>query len=265
MIYYCYSISIATCFYPLFLQQPQQFVEIIMSSIIERSNKLLHLITVIRTALLEIVNLTAPRTGRETTELHPFMPTLPNRAHNPAESSRSSTAEKHSTTNPDYSNKSTPQRSSCYASGMQSAQHMSSPGTMVFSITPTHDAIGQLGPVVEGVLVHFCEATFDVVNRMVLRSHDLFSGMLWSRSSQLPSGYLLLGEEEQEEEVREAGEQEQERRASRVVSFNVPDSPEKVESLADVLKQDRGQLQAKIESLVTSLYKRLAILIVLLF
>lgn len=232
-------------------QQPQQFVEIIMSSIIERSNKLLHLIAVIHTALLEIVGITVPHTKKQQiTDLHPFLP-LPLKDRNPVESGRSSTTDRRSALNPDYSNKSTPQRSG-HASGMHSAQQTSSAGTMILSFTPTHDALGQLGPAVEGVLLHFCEVTFDVVNKMVLYSHDLFSSMLWS-GGVLSHPLLGLGQEEAEQE----GEGEQAKKPSRVVSFNVPDSPEKVDSLAEVLKQEGGEIREKIGNLLSSISTRL--------
>lgn len=212
-----------------------------MSSIIERSNKLLHLISVVRMALLEIVMLTTPRKeGQQTSELHSFL-SLPLKGRNPAESSGSSSVgERRGTL---YSNKSTPQRS-----GHASIQHFSSPGTTVLSITPTHDIVGQLEPVAEGVIVHFCEMTFEAVNKMVLRSHDLFSRMLWSRSGPPSSTSLVEGEGQ---EVDGEG-----KKASRVVSFNVPDSPEKVDSLAEVLRHDGGELQAKIGDLLTSLQTR---------
>ncbi len=212
-----------------------------MASIIERSNKLLHLISVIRAALLEIVRITTPNAAKlQTTGLHPFLP-LPLSARSAVEStSGSSMAERRSAYD---SNKSTPLRSG-YASGMHSAQHTSSAGTMVLRFTPTHDSMGQLEPAVEAAMVHFCELTFSAVNEMVFSSHDLFVDTLWSRSSQHSSSSALLGEEQQE------------RRASRVVSFNVPDSPEKVESLAEVLKQD-GELQARMGSLVESLRAKL--------
>ena len=206
-----------------------------MSSIIDRSNKLLHNISIIRTALLEIVQLTTPPPeGQQTNELHPFLPLPLIKDHTPAESS-SSTVERRAI----YSNKSTPQRS-----GHASIQHFSSPGTTVLSITPTHDVIGQLGPVAEGVIVHFCELTFDTVNKMVLRSHDLFSNMLWSPMATRSTALLREGE----------GQQEADKRPSRVVSFNVPDSPEKVESLAEVVKHD--ELQGKINSLLSALQTR---------
>ena len=82
-----------------------------MSSIIERSNKLLHLTSIIHTALLEIVLLTRPRKeGQQANELHPFLP-LPFKGQNPTESSG------------------TPQHS-----GYASIQHFSSPGTTVRSV-----------------------------------------------------------------------------------------------------------------------------------
>lgn len=101
--------------------------------------------------------------------------------------------------------------------------------------------MGQLEPAVESVMVHFCELIFDVVNGMVLSSHDLFTSTLWSKSSRHSSS-VVLGEDGVE----------QERKVTRVVSFNVPDSPEKVESLAEVLKQD-GELQARMGNLATEL------------
>lgn len=211
----------------------------------ERCNKLLYHLSTIHTALLEIVAITTPpQEGWQTGELRPFLP-LPFRSHNPAESSGSSTAEKRTA----YSNKSTPQRS-----GHASVQHFS-PGTTVQSVTPTHDITSPLGPVAEGVIVHFCERTFETVNKMVLRSHDLFSRMLWSRSKSAPPSSTSLGGGLGEGEGLEAGEGGS-KRAIRVVSFNVPDSPEKVESQAEVGRQEAGEIQAKVESLMASLQAR---------
>ena len=222
-----------------FVQQPQQLVEIMMSSVIERSNKLLHLISNIRSALYEIVSITAPSGSvrlQETAELQSLL-RLPLKPRNPADSSGSSTADRRSN-----SNKSTPQRSG-YASGVQSAQQISSAGTIVWPSTPTHEHMGQLGPVVESVILHFCELTFDEVNKMVLASHDQFVSTLWSKFVQHSSS-AMLGDD---------GEGEGEKKASRVVSFNVPDSPEKADSLAEVLKQDGGELQAKMGSITAAL------------
>ena len=216
-----------------FFQQPQQLVEIITSSIIERSNKLLQLIAVIRTALFEIAKITSPSTNarHQISELHQSLP-LALRNRHPAESSGSSTTADKRSFHPDYSNKSTPQRS-----GLHSVQHTSSAGTLVTSFTPIHEALGQLDPAVEAVMQYFSELIFEVVNRMVLSSHDQFISSLWSsaHSSQHSSSVLL----EQHHE-----------KSSRVVSFNVPDSPEKVESLAEVLKQDPKELQTRMGSLV---------------
>lgn len=130
-------------------------------------------------------------------------------------------------------------------SGIHSAQHTSSAGTMALSFTAAHDHMGQLDPAVEAVMIHFCELIFDVVNRMVVSSHKLFSSTLWSSSSQ-DSSSVVLGE----------GGDQQERKPSRVVSFNVPDSPEKAESLAEVLKQDGGELQARMGDLAASLHAK---------
>lgn len=209
-----------------------------MSSIIERSNKLLHLTSTIRTALLDIVSIASPSGShlQETSELHTFL-SLPLKSRNPTDSSGSSTADRRSN-----SNKSTPQRSG-YASGMQSAQQISSAGTVVWSSTPTHEHMEQLGPAVETVILHFCELTFDEVNKMVLSSHDQFVSTLWSKFVQHSSS-MMLGD---------GGEGEREKKASRVVSFNVPDSPEKADSLAEVLKQDGRELQEKMGSITAAL------------
>ena len=111
----------------------------------------------------------------------------------------------------------------------------------------THETLGQLAlnAAAETVLLHFCEVTFDAVNTMVLQSHGQFSVTLWSRSTQLSSSMVLKEEEE-------GGEG---KKSCRVVSFNVPDSPEKVESLAEVLKQEGGgkEWQQKVKDLATSL------------
>ena len=214
-----------------------------MSSIIERSNKLLHLITIIRTALLEIVSITASQ--QPGSELNTYLP-LPLKPHYPNESSNSSAGGRRTaTTNPELSNKSTPQRSG-FASGLQSTQHTSSVGTMVMTLA--HETLGQLAlnAAAEEVILHFCEVAFDAVNSMVLRSHDQFSLTLWSRSTQISSSLLF-------KEEGEGGEGDGERKSNRVVSFNVPDSPEKVESLAEVLKQEGGEWQEKIKNLASSL------------
>ena len=211
-----------------------------MSSILERSNKLLHLITIIRAALLEIVSITGSQ--QHGAELNTYLP-LPLKPHS---SSNSSAVGRHSTTNPDFSNKSTPQRSG-YVSGMQSTQHTSSMGTMVMTLA--QETLGQLAlnAAAEAVLMHFCEVTFEAVNNMVLHSHAQFSLTLWSRSTKLSSSLLF-------KEEGEGWEANGERRSSRVVSFNVPDSPEKVESLAEVLKQDGGgEWQERVKNLAASL------------
>jgi hypothetical protein len=105
--------------------------------------------------------------------------------------------------------------------------------------------MGQLGPAVEAVMLHFCELIFDEVNQMVLSSHDQFISILWSKSSQYSSTVMLGG--------GEGGEGE--KRASRVVSFNVPDSPEKVDSLAEVLKQG-GELKSKMGNILASIHAK---------
>lgn len=209
-----------------------------ISSVIERSNELLHLITIIRTALLEIVSITASQ--QHDAEVHTYLP-LPLKVANPNDSSNCSTAERRSTTIPEFSNKSTPQRSG-NVSGLQSTQHTSSMGTMVMTLA--NETLGQLAldAAAESVLIHFCDVTFDAVNTMVLQSHGQFSLTLWSRSTKVSSSMLF----------NEEGEGDGEKRSSRVVSFNVPDSPEKVESLAEVLKQE-GEWQEKIKKLAASL------------
>lgn len=210
-----------------------------ISSIVERSNRLLHLITIIRTALLEIFSITGSQQQQDP-DIHTYLP-LPLKSRNPYESSITSSTERRSSTNPELS---TPQRSG-YASEIQSTQHTSSMGTMV--MTFAQDALGQLAlsTAAESVLIHFCEIAFDAVNTMALQSHGQLSVTLWSRSTQLSSSLVL----------KEEREGEGEKRSSRVVSFNVPDSPEKVESLAEVLKQEGrgGDWQEKIKNLATSL------------
>lgn len=100
--------------------------------------------------------------------------------------------------------------------------------------------MGQLDPAVETVIIHFCELIFDAVNQMVLCSHDQFASTLWSSSIQYSSS-VVLGE---------AGDQQERTKPGRVVSFNVPDSPEKADSLAEVLKQDAGEMQARVGDLL---------------
>ncbi len=221
------------------MQHLQDFVETIVSSTFEESNKVLHLVSGICTALIEILTITSPHRNEQDTELHSFQP-LPLKIRSSAvSSSRSSIAERVGTTsNSDYSNKSTPDQGT--PRRRPSAQHSSS-GTMA----GTSDIVGQIGAIAEEVLLHFCEVTFDTVNNLVRCSHDHFISALWSISSNSPSS---LDEKEEKEE----GSSDQARKGNRMVSFNVPDSPEKVESLAEVFKQDEGELQAKISNLLSA-------------
>lgn len=225
------------------MQHPKQFVEAMSSSIAKRSHKLLHLISVVHSALLEIVSIASPNLEENLAGLHTSLTVPLKLSRSTAESSwiaATHTPDKRST-------KSTPQHSE-HVSRILSGQYtQSSSETMTLLYSPLHDISQRLGPAVEDVLVHYCEILMDVVRGTVLRSHDQFSNSLWSKPSKYLTKSALLEEEEEERA----------KRGSRVVSFNVPDSPEKVDSLAEVMKQDGSKLQEKLRNFTSARYTQL--------
>ena len=210
-----------------------------MPSVLERSNKLLHLISTIYTALLELVTIASAQSN---TEPRPFLP-LPLKVYNNSSTSISAGRHRQKSMNSD---KSTPQRSERDISRLHSAQHTSSGGTVVMPSTPMKSAVEWLGPIAEGVLLHFCEITLDTVKKMIFCSHDRFNDTLWSASSEISPVPSVS-----------PGGNGYDKKGTRVVSFDVPDSPEKVDTLAEVVRrQDGRELQTKFSNLASSLYRR---------
>lgn len=204
----------------------------------------MNLISIIHAGLHDIITITTPQSHYEqSTDLYPLL-SIPIKArHRGQDESTSNTPDKHRFKNSDTS--STPEYT---ASRITSGQHTCSVRTLVTSSnTPIHDdTAAQLDSAGEAVLLHFCELVFDEVSKMVLRSHELFNSCLWSKTNNECSSSMVMDEGA-----------EQSKRGNRVVSFNLPDSPEKVDSLAEVLKQDGGEVQTKLSNLLSSLYSRL--------
>ena len=155
-------------------------MEVILASIIERSNKLIQHVTVIRNALLEIVTLTLSSQtpdGRSTDAAHHVSAT-PVKSKLPQAVTGYSFGGKGTGS---ISNKSTPQRepSSRILSG--SNKHTST-NSMVYATTPTHGltelTLDQLGPAGEEVLGHFCKLVSQAVVKAVLHSHSKFLASL---------------------------------------------------------------------------------------
>lgn len=224
-------------FFFSYMKNVQEFMEIISSSVMERSNKLFSLISVIHKALLEIVAMTSLSNKKQISEFYLFQ-SLPTTKQQNRTNSGSTIAERHGThTVNSISSRSTPQNSVRDIS-KYSTRHTMSTGTMVVASTPTQDIMGQLEPAEEDAILYFCEVTLDVVHKMVLHSHDQFTSCLRSTYTE-----CLSSEDEQERGGAKA------RRENRVVRFDVPDSPEKVDLLAEVLRQDSEAMQVKLNTL----------------
>ena len=155
-------------------------MEVILASIIERSNRLLQHVATVHKALLEIVNLTtsSQTDGRSTDNTHHVSATPIKSKLQQATVTSSSTGEKRRGS---LSNKSTPQHepSSRMLSG--SNKHTST-NSMVYATTPTHGltelTLHQFGLAGEEVLNHFCKLVSQAVIKAVLHSHSKFLSSL---------------------------------------------------------------------------------------
>lgn len=201
---------------------------------------LLSLISTIRNSLHEIIAMTSHQSNKKMSEFHPFLSPQATKQKNRAES-ESTIAERCGTrTISSISNKSMP--SVCEVA-RNSTQHAQSTGTAVVSSSPKHNIMDKLRPAVEGAILYFCEVTLYVVYKMILHSHGKLSSSLRSASSECQSRRNKQGR---------GGTQV--RKESRVVSFDVPDLPEKVDSLAELLRHDLDSetMQAKLNNLISS-------------
>ncbi len=232
-----------------------------LSSIIEKSNKILAHISTIHEALLDILSLTQAHHRKK-----PPSNKIPN---SPSRQS-SSGSNKHSTHQAgtglsnknistssksiSISNKSTPQGSTRDMS-RYSMKHSQSAGTIVMAGTPVlQDSMGDLDPAVEKAMLHFCETTLDIVQTMVLVSHEKYSSCLQSSWLISVNGSSL--------DLEEADDQKSDlvKASNRVVRFDVPDDfPDMAESLVELLKQDNEAMQDKLNFLRSTLSERLVI------
>lgn len=159
-------------------------MEVILASIIERSNRLYQYVSTVHKALLEIVNLTtSPQTDGTSTDTA-YVAATPNKNKlQQAAVASSYTSEKRRGS---LSNKSTPQHepSSRMLSG--SNKHTST-NSMVYATTPTHGmmelTLHQFGPAGEEVLNYFCKLVSQAVIKAVLHSHSRFLNSLHATTS----------------------------------------------------------------------------------
>ena len=127
-------------------------------------------------------------------------------------------------------------------------KHSQSTGTVVLAGTPTpQESMRDLEPAIETAMLYFCETTLDIAQKMILQSHEEYSNSLQSMINNNASSDSSL-------KVENLGANSG--RVKRVVRFDVPDSPEKIESLVEVLKQDNEALQDKLNSLMSTFSER---------
>ena len=174
---YCYMLNL---FIYLLMQHPDEFVEVMLASIIERSNRLLQRVAIVHKALLEIVALTtiSPQTnGKSADTAHRVSATPVKSKQQQAAVTSSSTSDKRRGS---ISNKSTPQHEP--SSRMLSGNKYTSSNSMVYATTPTHRlmdlTLHQFGPADEEVLRYFCKLVNQAVMKAVLSSHGRFLSSL---------------------------------------------------------------------------------------
>ena len=161
----------------LYFQHPEEFVEVLLASIIERSNRLLLHVAVIHKALLEIVNLTASShtDGRSTKTTASLTSTTPAKSKLSQTAASSSSGEKGMGS---LSNKSTPQREPSSRLLSSGSYKPTSTNSVVCATTPTHGlaelTLHQFGPDGEEVLNYFCQLVSQAVVRAVMNSHSKF-------------------------------------------------------------------------------------------
>ena len=159
-------------------QHPQEFLEVMIASVIEKSNRLLRHIAVVHRALLDIVTLTSsPQTadGRSAdSTVH--IPSAPPKSGKPHHTSVNNTSysEKKGTSD---SNKGTPQHTSPSRALSACNKYISAANTMVQLTTPTH-GFTHLDSIGEKVLNHFCKLVSEAVVKAVLHSHTKFISSL---------------------------------------------------------------------------------------
>lgn len=152
-------------------------MEVILASIIERSNRLYQHVSIVHKALLEIVNLTTS-TQADEESAHIIATPIRSKLQQAAAVTSSFTGEKRRGS---LSNKSTPQHDPSSRKLSGSNKHTST-NSMVYATTPTHGmmelSLHQFGAAGEEVLNHFCKLVSQAVFKAVLHSHSKFLNSL---------------------------------------------------------------------------------------
>lgn len=195
----------------LFVQRPDQFCDVIVSSITERSNSLLGKLHTMQTTLLEIIALCSPggeeRTlGLIATALRMSAPLSPPPHATMTSSSESSKRALHSKGH----------------SGVLSTRNTSA-ATLghTRSLPPV---LSKLGSVEEAVLGQFCELVLEKIGEMVERSHEQLCSCLWNSADLEPNSNN--GKSDSDSVAPKT--------KSKIVSFDLPDSPTKGNSAIEL-------------------------------
>ena len=157
-------------------------MEVILASIIERSNRLYQRVSTVHKALLEIVNLTTS-TQTDADSTHETTTPIRSKLQQAAPVTSSSTSDKRRGS---LSNKSTPQHDPSSRTLSGSNKHTST-NSMVYATTPTHGmmelTLHQFGAAGEEVLNYFCKLVSQAVIKAVLHSHSKFLNSLYTTTA----------------------------------------------------------------------------------
>ena len=201
-------------------QIPDEFSQVIHSSITDRSNAVLEKVFTIRTALLEIISLTSAKGEEKTLSLIATALQTSTPQHQAIASLSSS----------DSGKKAHQSRGHLSHSGVLSvavSTRNTSAATLGVTGHPLLEVLSKLGTVEENVLMKVCELVFDAVGRMVVKSHDQLCSCLWSSEAFEPVT------EHKSPSLSPSSRTPAVTRA-RVVTFDLPDSPAKGNSAIDL-------------------------------
>ncbi len=213
----CRCMCIFNCFVKCFhMQLPDQFCEVIISSISKRSNSLLSNLHTIQTTLLEIIALCS--VGGEECTLGliatALQMTAPPPTHTSATLTNSSESSKRALHSKEHS-------------GVLSTRNASAATLLGGQSRPLAPLLSKLGTVEETVLGNFCELVFETIGKMVERSHEQLCSCLWRSSELEPNSDN--GELDSNTVVSKPSKTK-----SKIVSFDIPDSPTKGNSAIEL-------------------------------
>ena len=200
-------------------QIPDEFSQVILSSITDRSNAVLEKVFTIRTALLEIISLTSAKGEEKTLSLIATALQASTPQHQAIASVSSSDSGKRTHQSRGHLSH------SGVLSGAVSTRNTSA-ATLGATGHPLVEIMSKLGSVEENVLMKFCELVFDSVGRIVVKSHDQLCSCLWSSEALEP------GTEHKSLPLSSVSKAPVTR--TRVVTFDLPDSPSKGNSAIDL-------------------------------